>query len=298
MRMYRIIISAFCFFFLLAAFPGKVSANAMPYTWDGVRGSEMLVAEDCPIQVEGERLLFELDSQKTKYTLGSSVTAVYSLYNLTDAACSVPAVFPVVAARDSEERDSWEVLRNGEPLPFRVLSARASEQEFLNGLAPAELLDRCLPEFQEESGVEPSVRLLDFSVSLAPGETVRLEIRSGIQAFMERDTIFRYCTTETRYTFHYFLSPARYWDSFRNLEIELRLSGEAPVLADSSLPFRRTGWRRYVYQSDSLPEGDLQFTAVSSVWITLLRAAAALLAAAGIVLLIWGIRRKLGRRKK
>ena len=273
MRMYRIIISAFCFFFLLAAFPGEVSANAMPYTWDGVRGSEMLVAEDCPIQVEGERLLFELDSQKTKYTLGSSVTAVYSLYNLTDAACSVPAVFPVVAARDSE-------------------------QEILNGLTPAELLDRCLPEFQEESGVEPSVRLLDFSVSLAPGETVRLEIRSGIQAFMERDTIFRYCTTETRYTFHYFLSPARYWDSFRNLEIELRLSGEAPVLADSSLPFRRTGWRRYVYQSDGLPEGDLQFTAVSSVWITLLRAAAALLAAAGIVLLIWGIRRKLERRKK
>ena len=46
-----------------------VSANALPYSWEGTTGSELFVMEDCPIQVSAEHLSFDLDAQKAGYTI-------------------------------------------------------------------------------------------------------------------------------------------------------------------------------------------------------------------------------------
>ena len=88
---------------------------------------------------------------------------------------------------------------------------------------------------------------------------------------MEEERIFSRIPTETRYTFYYYLSPAQYWGSFENITIDLRLSPKAPVLADSSLCFIPAGPCRYIYHGDALPDGELIFTAKSTILLTVLR---------------------------
>lgn len=276
-----------------------VSANALPYSWEGTTGSELFVMEDCPIQVSAEHLSFDLDAQKTGFTLRSAVTAAYSLYNPAQEPCTVSAVFPVITEPDDgKDTESQEILLDGEPIAFNLLAAPLSEEALLDEIQPSQLLTQGIPleMWDTEENGEPQILLLDFQLTVAPKETAALEIHTITQAFMERDVVLDYFTTETRYTFHYFLSPAQYWDDFQNLTVDLHLSPAAPVLKDSSLDFQWVGGRRYRYQSDSLPEGELQFTVLSSVWISLLRVAALL--ALGIVLLFLAakIRRRIKAR--
>ena len=281
----KMILSLFLLAILAVFRPERVSANALPYQWEGAQGSEILVMEDCPLQVKGETLLFQLEPQTSGHTLQSAVTAVYSLYNPTNEPCTVPAVFPIIAAQRLENEQ--QVLLNGEPLPCRLLPDSEPWQEWTAGFFN-------LPEEEGYSGAE--IRLLDFTLELAPGETARLEVRSATQAFMERDVVFHYVTTDTRYTFYYFLSPAQYWDSFEKLEIELQLSSAAPVLTETSLPFRWAGFRKYRYESSGLPQGELSFTASLPAWIWVLRIVLGIVLAVAAILLIVRIKRWLSRK--
>ena len=54
----KMILSLFLLAILAVFRPERVSANALPYQWEGAQGSEILVMEDCPLQVKGETLLF------------------------------------------------------------------------------------------------------------------------------------------------------------------------------------------------------------------------------------------------
>lgn len=303
MKKTALLIFFFVLHFIIVA--DTVSANTMPIGWNGANGGELFVMEDCPIRVSKERLYFKLDSRKTRYTLQSAVTAVYSLNNPTNDLCTISAMFPVIAGLDhedpartslddQEDQDGQEIFLNGEPIPFKIMTAALSEEELFQ-IHPAELLKRCMPleKWDYYHNGDPQVLLLVFELTLAPNAMADLEISTTTQAFMERDVVFNYFTTKTSYTFQYFLSPAQYWDSFEDLIIELRLSSVAPVLQESSLPFRWVGGRRYRYQNDSLPEGELQFTVISSIWIVLFRIVAGILLMIGFILLTAKIRRRL-----
>ncbi|HIV17784.1 MAG TPA: hypothetical protein IAC82_00475 [Candidatus Merdivicinus intestinigallinarum] len=127
----KMILSLFLLAILAVFRPERVSANALPYQWEGAQGSEILVMEDCPLQVKGETLLFQLEPQTSGHTLQSAVTAVYSLYNPTNEPCTVPAVFPIIAAQRLENEQ--QVLLNGEPLPCRLLPDSEPWQEWTAG---------------------------------------------------------------------------------------------------------------------------------------------------------------------
>ena len=59
---------SFCLLFMgIWLFPLSVSANAMPSTWAGTGGLELWVAEDCPVEVERERLTLRLDAKQGTY---------------------------------------------------------------------------------------------------------------------------------------------------------------------------------------------------------------------------------------
>ena len=260
---------------LCFALPQAVWANTLPSRWEGTSGNELRVAEGCPVQVKRERLTFRVNPRKAGYTAESTVTAVYALYNPTDAVCTFPAVFPVVLTRRQQAMDEQAVLLNGEPLPVTAYQADYSEQKILDGLTPSQLLENCVPENVWKDYVQGNdstgIRLLAFELELQPGETAKLQLQTVTEAFMEEERIFSRIPTETRYTFYYYLSPAQYWGSFENITIDLRLSPKAPVLADSSLCFIPAGPCRYIYHGDALPDGELIFTAKSTILLTVLR---------------------------
>ena len=87
------------------------------------------------------------------------------------------------------------------------------------------------------------VLMLEFEAEIPPGEISRLEILTKTAAFMERDRLFTYGTSQARYTFHYYLSPARYWAGFKDLDVVLKTSSAAPLLKESNLDFHWAGWR-------------------------------------------------------
>ena len=61
----KIRFSLFCLLFIgIWLFPLSASANAMPSTWAGTGGLELWVAEDCPVEVERERLTLRLDGAR------------------------------------------------------------------------------------------------------------------------------------------------------------------------------------------------------------------------------------------
>lgn len=297
--MKRKIFALFLLIFFSLAFPAAVSANGMPAAHDGDPASGIFAMADCPIEVKAEQLSFRLENKEKNYTISSTVSALYQLYNPTDETLTVPTVFMLMQSRESRS-DSIKVSFRGEALPFVRQRAFLSEEELAEGVdAPA-----LLRPAGEPAAEGLPVQLACFTLTLSPGETAALRVDSETEAFMERDTLdypFYFFTTERRYTFHYLLSPAKYWGAFENLTIDLQLSRGAPVLKTSSLAFRWAGFRRYRFHSDSLPEGELQFTAMTSVWIILVRFTAEILIA---VMLIWGLVRlqkwlvKIGRWPK
>ena len=277
----KIRFSFFCLLFIgIWLFPLSVSANAMPSTWAGTGGLELWVAEDCPVEVERERLTLRLDGRKTRYTLGCGIEAVYTLHNPADTACSFPAVFPVVLADGQPEPGAEAVRLDGEPLDFEIRSVSHPEEEIWDGLTAEELLEGVVPtDSGREDGAQ--VRLLLFQLELGPGETRQLSVETGMLAFMEQERL-GYLPLSTRYTFYYFLSPAQYWADFGEICIDLRLSDAAPLLSDSSLDLFPVAPGRYLYRGGSLPEGELVFTVRSSylmtavIWLNRLGIAAAL----------------------
>ena len=248
-------------------FSGRVYANTAPISWEGSISTEPAPLEDCPIEVEKERLEFKLESRKYSYTLHSSIKAVYSLHNPTSETYGLTAVFPVITSSGDAQDPLFQKVRlNGKEIPYTVWLVDPNQ-------------DNC--DLEELLSNMPLEEMLKHR---------RLEILTKTAAFMERDRLFTYGTSQARYTFHYYLSPARYWAGFKDLDVVLKASSAAPLLKESNLDFHWAGWRRYRFHSDTLPEGELTFTVQHSFWYAPLRWAAFLAIGIGAFVLgkkIW-----------
>ncbi|NLX77997.1 MAG: hypothetical protein GXZ01_11640 [Clostridiaceae bacterium] len=70
-------------------------------------------------------------------------------------------------------------------------------------------------------------------------------------------------TKEPLYSFTYLLTPAKYWASFSNLNIEVLTPARAPYMVQSSIEFENAGTRHYTASVETLPENELTFTIYS-----------------------------------
>ncbi len=260
-------------------FSGKVSANTAPIGWEGSRGTEPRPLEDCPIEVEKERLEFKLESRMESYTIRSRVKAVYSLHNPTDSDYTLTAVFPVITGFGDGQDPLYQKIRlNGEEIPYKAWivdeSRDGKSEKILDSLTLEEMLKRRKAFTPQDTYFEHGpypILMLEFDAEIPPGETYRLEITTKTTAFMERDPMFTYGTKQVRYTFLYYLSPAQYWADFKDLDVVIKTSSAAPVLMESNLDFHWAGWRRYRFHSGTLPAGELSFTVKKSFWYTPVR---------------------------
>lgn len=73
-------------------------------------------------------------------------------------------------------------------------------------------------------------------------------------------TMDRTETVEPIYTFGYILNPAKNWESFKNLNIEIRPPDENPYIIYSSLELGRKEDGRYIGNFETLPDEDLFFS--------------------------------------
>jgi hypothetical protein len=77
-------------------------------------------------------------------------------------------------------------------------------------------------------------------------------------------------TAKPLYSFDYILNPAKNWDDFKNLNIEVITPKEAPYIVKSSINFIKGENKIYTATLPALPKEDLSFTLYADKKITLL----------------------------
>lgn len=132
-----------CFLMLLSVFSvTPVSANSAMTHWSGSDSSGIIVTdEDCPIIVENELLIFDIqtfpqhiyDSEEDQHAYSAKVTAQYTFYNPSDYTVTAHLLFPFgnipeygdyfdsesddfVNVRDIDDTARFDITVNGEPV--------------------------------------------------------------------------------------------------------------------------------------------------------------------------------------
>ncbi|NLY50880.1 MAG: hypothetical protein GX062_07760 [Firmicutes bacterium] len=149
------------------------------------------------------------------------------------------------------------------------LARTFSEQQLYDLYASA--LDRYLTggfcELQELHHVlhEERVLTLVYDVDFPARSTRKVNVTSNTVATMDRRK-----TAHPVYTFTHILNPARYWNSFGSLTIDISTPPEAPHVIASNLDLTQIEEQRYTTTVPSLPDHDFVFSIYAHKSISLL----------------------------
>lgn len=89
-----------------------------------------------------------------------------------------------------------------------------------------------------------------YNVDFAPDETVRVVVKYD----------YVLGNNNNSKQFNYYLTPAKYWQDFGGIEINVHLHKDYTRITSSSLKFTKTDKLTYQYSSNTLPQEELSFT--------------------------------------
>lgn len=179
----------------------------------------------------------------------ADITATYSMVNVTQEPVSTPVMFLAPNTGDGHV----EVTVDGEPLPF------STDQYCLTYNTQIETEDWRYAVLTDNPEVSPNERTVDgvsFQLDAEPGQAFAVTVSYPYRLGGYPD----YDWNVKRGEILYYLAPAALWQDFQSLTINLYLDEDMPVIKESSVDFRKVDTRVYQYQSDSLPQGNLEIT--------------------------------------
>lgn len=179
----------------------------------------------------------------------ADITATYTMVNVTQEPVSTPVMFLAPNTGDG----GVEVTVDGEPLPF------STDQYCLTYDAQIETEDWRYAVLTDSSVASPNARTVDgvsFQLDAEPGQDFQVTVSYPYHLGGYPD----YDYNVKRGEILYYLAPAAMWQDFQSLTINLYLDEDMPVIKESSVDFRRVDTRVYQYQSESLPQGNLEIT--------------------------------------
>jgi len=97
--------------------------------------------------------------------------------------------------------------------------------------------------------------VLIFELDFPPGSERELKV-----SYFTTGTMDKTQTLNPLYTFYYLLNPAKNWNSFKNLSIEIITPKKAPFIVESSIAFEKKRENLYSAYLEELPLEDLSFT--------------------------------------
>ena len=179
----------------------------------------------------------------------ADITATYSMVNVTQEPVSTPVMFLAPNTGDGHV----EVTVDGEPLPF------STDQYCLTYNTQIETEDWRYAVLTDNPEVSPNERTVDgvsFQLDAEPGQAFEVTVSYPYHLGGYPD----YDYNVKRGEILYYLAPAALWQDFQSLTINLYLDEGMPVIKESSVDFRKVDTRVYQYQSDSLPQGNLEIS--------------------------------------
>ena len=179
----------------------------------------------------------------------ADITATYSMVNVTQEPVSTPVMFLAPNTGDGHV----EVTVDGAHLPF------STDQYCLTYNTQIETEDWRYAVLTDNPEVSPNERTVDgvsFQLDAEPGQAFAVTVSYPYHLGGYPD----YDYNVKRGEILYYLAPAALWQDFQSLTINLYLDEGMPVIKESSVDFRKVDTRVYQYQSDSLPQGNLEIT--------------------------------------
>lgn len=180
-------LAIFLILFALQFSSSAGSANSGPVFWPGYPCSEiMAIAEDTPILVKNEELVFDFsESPNNDITLSGQVTAVYEMSNPTDQPQSVLMAFPFAGSLSRLATDTVVIAADGSPLPYDIYIGDAvnsygapGEEDKAAAFAFANIVDALTaePYTAESFAADETGKLYAIDVKPAAGRQINFAI--------------------------------------------------------------------------------------------------------------------------
>ncbi|HZK24549.1 MAG TPA: hypothetical protein VFC74_04100 [Oscillospiraceae bacterium] len=138
------------------------------------------------------------------------------------------------------------------------LYAEELDQQFTQNLGVCALEELWALAEQER------IMVLLYSLEFPPQRAQEISVSYKTSGTMDKRE-----TVSPQYSFTYLLNPAAHWSEFKDLQIKIITSPEAPYLINSSLPLKQTADRQYSADFTGLPGQDLTFTLFAAEKVTL-----------------------------
>ena len=241
-----------CVMAVLFADRTEASANmAEPHNQEG---SGVVFDKHESVKVENEVLNIRFTAKDR-----ADIEAVYTLKNITAQSVHVLAMFLSPAYGQSSE--SYHITANGAPLSFTRQSfsdayGGSTQRNWGNWEEVLAQGEKNSDEHNADHSNKTVIEAVIYSFDFEPLETVEVAVRYTYNIIVEP-----YYTYVSR--LNYLLTPAKYWQDFGFLEINLTLHESRPYLTRATLPFTKLARRTYQFTSDTLPSTDLRITVSS-----------------------------------
>lgn len=188
----------------------------------------------------------------------ATVTATYTMVNLTDDSLEVDTMF-ILPAEDTGKGYKCTVIQDGNTLMYTTSNYIYAGYNTSLTLDDWQYIVENGYEVDEYSMYELQIATVNYTMSFAPNATSTIVVSYDTQLGGE----VSYSTTVELL---YYLTPAQYWADFSDLTINLTLDELHPSLYtySTSLDFTQTGEYTYQYTSDTLPDTELTIVARES----------------------------------
>lgn len=205
-------------------------------------GSSISFEKNDTISVLSEVLDIRVDGSQ------ADIVATYKMKNTTNESTSTQAMF----LSPNVENSSVNIVVNDKDKSFTVESYGLNYNTEIktNDWQYAILTDDELARHNQEQTVDA----ITFDMNFTPNEEYEVIVSYGYSLGGYPDYDF----DAKRGEIEYYLAPATIWKDFSNLTINLYLDKNMPIIKSSNLEFKKVGVRTYQYNSNTLPEGNLE----------------------------------------
>lgn len=257
-------------FFMISV---RVSANGAPYFQFPIPGYQAVPLKSESIEVLREDLTIDTNIyhyQREFIPKLALITARYQLKNVSDSKVEYSIAFPYINAYLNTEENGKYLVKtvkfNNQDVAFKskvIPALNANTPNYPSDMSSLsfdtiissvnDAIDEDTYETGESAIFDSQVRILLFEITLEPYQLYEMEV-----SFYQEASINGSPASGTDYLYSYLLEPAKYWKSFRDLNIEI-IVPKGYKAEDRSIPFEKSeDGRTFRAYFKELPEHNLE----------------------------------------
>lgn len=260
---------------ILCILTNNAYANGGPVVIDSTGGYHIIPSDDNNIQILKEDIVYNLDD-KNKDSEGrfkAQVDISYIMKNTNTEVEEYYIAFPLNQFISESNPDDVTVTFDGNEIDVEILILQGSMDDTVSSD-----IYNTSKTIQEEVSFQEIVsklkkatklayyrssynnfRIAIFNIAFQPNSEHVLKVSYYEHSRITRERRFLYSYTEWMPEFSYYLEPAKYWNSFKDLSITINVPEGYYIDTNTIKEFEQDN-NKHSYYSDVLPDINLRFS--------------------------------------